>query len=129
MKRNLFAVLFLMALAVVLIACEGASSTNKERDVRLKEDPSYASDVQPIFDKYCLGCHGPVRAMRGLRLDGYEYVIAGSRVGAVVIPYSSTASLLAAGLEAGAMPPKGEKPSANRVKNIFHWIERGAYDN
>ena len=129
MKRNLLAVSFLMVLAVVLTACEGVSPMNDQPDVLLKEDPSYASDVQPIFDKYCLSCHGPVRAMRGLRLDGYEYVIAGSRVGAVVIPYSSTASLLAAGLEAGAMPPKGEKPSANRVKNIFHWIEQGAYDN
>jgi len=128
MKRNLSAVLFLMVVLVALTACEKIGGTD-ERDVLLKEDPSYASDVQPVFDKYCVGCHGPIRAMKGLRLDGYEYVIAGSRMGAVVIPYSSTASLLATGLEAGVMPPKGERPSPNRVKNISHWIERGAYDN
>ena len=29
----------------------------------------FARDVAPIFEKRCLGCHGPQMQMSGLRLD------------------------------------------------------------
>jgi mono/diheme cytochrome c family protein len=29
----------------------------------------YARDVQPIFASHCYSCHGPQRALGGLRLD------------------------------------------------------------
>jgi len=96
--------------------------------------PSYREDIQPIFDRYCVNCHGPMVAENGLRLDSYEHTMAGTRYGPVVVAGKSGFSTLVFVLDGTAaeqiaMPHGGTKLSPNRVANIRYWIDAGAKNN
>lgn len=136
--------LYLLALAtllsVVLIAgCaaqetpQAASSNEPDVPLRLKTvwAGSYKDDIQPIFDRYCVECHGPKRAENGLRLDTYDGVMSGTRFGPVITPGSSSTSSLVFVIDGTAapeiqMPHEGRKLSRNRITNIQAWIDAGA---
>src|SRR3990172_232611 len=56
---------------------------------------NYARDIQPVFDQYCVRCHGANLAENGLRMDSYEGVMKGTQFGSVVTPGAAGASTLA----------------------------------
>ncbi|MBI4319020.1 MAG: hypothetical protein HY675_11070 [Chloroflexi bacterium] len=92
---------------------------------------SYQEDIQPIFDRYCVECHGTSKAENGLRLDAYERMMAGTRFGPVVVGGSSSTSSLAFVIDGTAaqqiqMPHEGRKLSRNRIANVKAWIDAGA---
>ncbi len=99
----------------------------------VKTTPSYAEDIQPIFDRYCVECHGPQEAEKGLRLDSYSGVMSGGERGAVVVPFQPDHSYLVAVIEQRAvkdeMPKGGVQLSSDKIANIRAWIEQGAKDN
>ncbi|MCL5961783.1 MAG: hypothetical protein M1358_21130 [Chloroflexi bacterium] len=144
-SKGKFIGLLVLAIALMgLVACaEGkaaAAVPTAEPDVTVKakfklvEGPSFSEDIQPMFNQYCVSCHGPERAENGLRLDSYEHVITGTRFGAVVIPEWPEASTLVYVLRRPAsqeiaMPQHSKKLTQNRVKNIMYWIEAGALNN
>ena len=107
---------------------------------------SYAADVQPILDKYCIECHantGEGEAASGFAVDDYEAVMKGTKFGAVVVPGSSMSSslYLVVALKTDPqihMPPhhdvslaegRGFALSEENVKVIQGWIDQGAKDN
>ncbi len=95
---------------------------------------SYARDVQPIFDAYCVRCHGETMAENGLRLDSYANVMQGTRGGSVVSPGQAGGSTLVWVVQGLAAPelrmPHSERPlSPNRIQNIVLWINAGALDD
>ncbi len=95
---------------------------------------SYARDVQPIFDAYCVRCHGAEVAENGLRLDSYEGAMRGTRSGAVISPGSATSSTLVWVIQGLAAPqismPHSQRPlSPNRIQNIILWIDAGTPNN
>jgi hypothetical protein len=101
---------------------------------RLEDRPSFATDIQPILNEYCITCHGPERAEKALRLDSYDHTMRGTLSGAVVIPGWPEASPLVYVLRRPesqdiGMPYHGKKLSPNRIKNVMFWIEAGALDN
>ncbi|MBI4300826.1 MAG: hypothetical protein HY677_06790 [Chloroflexi bacterium] len=126
-----------LLLVALLLAC----SRQSDDEVRTSTDvpvtasyivtrpPSYSKDIQPLFDRYCVKCHGAKRAEKGLRLDSYQHTMAGSKYGTVIIPYSSAVSLLLGGLERDIMPPGKAKLLPNEIKNVMFWIDGGAPDN
>jgi len=99
---------------------------------------SLASDIQPIFDNNCIGCHG-AGGQAGLDLrSGQSH---GNLVG--VTSTESALSLVEAGLPAqswlflkltgqhdvgDAMPPGGSVGAAN-LDLVESWITEGALDN
>ena len=92
---------------------------------------SYQEDIQPIFDKYCIDCHGAKKIENGLRLDSYEATLAGTRFGPVVAPGSAGTSALVFVIDGQAsqqiqMPHQERKLSRNRIANIKAWIDAGA---
>lgn len=112
-----------------------SAASPKPADVPLRGElrwtGSYAQDIQPTFNAYCVPCHGPTKAENGLRLDTYEGVMKGTRYGAVVTPGSATSSTLVwviQGLAAEKirMPHEGAKLTPNRIQNIILWIDAGA---
>ncbi|MBI4319027.1 MAG: hypothetical protein HY675_11105 [Chloroflexi bacterium] len=135
--------LALIAAITVIVSCElerQEAVTATESDVPIKvkfkiaEGPSYAQDIQPIFDLYCVSCHGAQKAENGLRLDSYENTMRGTRYGAVLIPGWPEASTLIYVLRRPAsqeiaMPHEQRKLTPNRVKNMMYWIEAGALNN
>ncbi|HEY9176184.1 MAG TPA: c-type cytochrome domain-containing protein [Flavipsychrobacter sp.] len=83
---------------------------------------TYAAEIQPIFDKYCKGCHSGAAAQKGIMLDTY------SGASAVV----GTGRLLGAiRHEAGfvAMPYGSNKMSDCEITKIEKWVAAGAQNN
>lgn len=132
----------LLALYVVNLGLNASKSVSLAAAVRPEvpaveprtaviEGPSYKQDIQPIFNYYCVDCHGPSRAENGLRLDSYEGTVFGTAYGKVIVPGSSVTSTLVSVINGGAhpsiaMPYGSSKLTVNRIKNIIYWIDAGA---
>ena len=80
---------------------------------------SYICDVQPIFNRVCIGCHG---AMGGLNLQSCAGVQAGSSNGPVIVPGDTAASVLYQEISSGDMPPSSTMLPANDIATIGGWI-------
>lgn len=145
-----------LATALVFAACGGDSGTNPDGGGGggnnngggtgsgrvVKVDPSFASDVQEIFDRTgcsASSCHGTVEA-GGLRLtSGSSYaelvnVAAEGESGTRVIPNDATNSYLVIKIEGrqnfgGRMPSGGPALDTIDVGNIRNWINQGAKNN
>lgn len=81
---------------------------------------TYNCDVQPIFDKFCIGCHG---AMGGLNLQSCAGLKAGSINGLVIVPGDSASSVLYDEISTAGMPPSGPGLSPAEVATIGAWID------
>ena len=57
----------------------------------LYAEVDYNSEIQPIFNARCTGCHG---ASGGLNLSSYDNLMNGGNSGDLVIPYDHASSLL-----------------------------------
>jgi len=89
---------------------------------------SFARDVAPVFDRWCVSCHGAREAHAALRLDSLGGVMRGGDAGPVLIPGNPDESLLAAKIERRhrpSMPPRRRMP-APAVALIRAWIAAGA---
>ena len=87
----------------------------------------FARDVAPIFRQNCIGCHGPDKQNKGLRVDRRSSVLKpGTRR---VVPGSVENSFLyyrVAGSDFGIqMPPTGPLRK-EQIQIIKAWIEQGA---
>ena len=113
-------------LVLVLLGCTTAPS-----DVPV--DPSYATDVQPIFSANCVTCHGTSSPSGGYSLTSYAGATGpGSDTVPNVILNSADSSKLyrrVTGTETPRMPLG--QPALDTVKTatIRNWIDKGAKDN
>jgi hypothetical protein len=90
--------------------------------------PSFAKDVAPILDKWCVSCHGEKEAQADLRLDSYDAILKGGDDGPVIVPGDPDQSQLLAQIERRVrppMPPKKHLPK-DPVAVIRAWIVSGA---
>lgn len=87
-------------------------------------------EVQPIFARHCLECHGAQRQKSGYRLDHRGIALRGGDSGeaAIVAGESGASGLLTwvSGPEGERMPPKGEALTADEVGVLRAWIDQGA---
>lgn len=98
---------------------------------------SFARDIRPVLERQCLPCHasgGPGSDASGLRLDGYAALLAGTRLGAVIVPgdaASSTLYRVAAGLADPRlrMPHAAPPLDSASLDALRRWIDSGAQDN
>ncbi|HEY2786202.1 MAG TPA: PSD1 and planctomycete cytochrome C domain-containing protein [Fimbriiglobus sp.] len=90
----------------------------------------FAKEIQPLFAKHCVACHGPEKQKGGLRLDRKTDALRGGDSGRVIVPRAAAKSLLyryVAGLEKETvMPPEGPRLTAAEVAALKTWIEGGA---
>ena len=88
----------------------------------------FRSDIKPIFEQYCIECHGPSQQMHGFRLDRRSDAMRGATI-PVITPGKSEASRLylkLAGNQYGPqMPPTGPL-SSDQINLIKSWIDQGA---
>ena len=95
------------------------------------EPVDFVRDVQPIFARHCVSCHGPEKQKSEYRLDVKRTALAGGESGhKPIVPGKSAASPLI-NFVSGAdpdtkMPPKGEPLSAKDVATLRAWIDQGA---
>lgn len=69
---------------------------------------NFRRDIRPLFQEHCIGCHGPLQQMGGMRLDQRSSAMA-IRLGTTIGPGNAEASRLylkLAGTKYGVrMPP------------------------
>lgn len=90
---------------------------------------SFAKDVMPIFQNYCLRCHGQEDVKEGLDMTTYDGLMAGSFNGSVVEPGDANNSYLVQLIAEGKMPKRGQRPSQQELQTIIDWIDQGALNN
>lgn len=139
-RRVVLLLAALVALTSVVSGCQaGAAATPTPAPTAVPVPPAgkvvwngtYAKNIQPIFNDYCVKCHGPSLSENGLRLDSYAGVMKGTQYGAVIVPGSPSTSALVSVIQgtaaASIQMPHGAKPLASQdVQNIILWIQAGA---
>jgi hypothetical protein len=147
MTRGTVSKLLAPLAAAFLCACGGGPGDLDPSDIsgntrEVKEDPSFNTDIQDIFDREgCVNgaCHG-VGASAGLNLErGSAYaqlvgVAATQESFERVTPEKANESYLIIKLEGrqqvGArMPPSGSPLDAIDMGNLKNWINKGAKNN
>jgi len=130
MKMSYTAIATLLAWACVLqtMAADGAPSLPPPSS---KKNVAFTQDILPIFQKSCVGCHGPEKAKGKIRLDSLESVIKGGEHGKIIQAGNSARSklvLAVAGETDEPMPPKGKGDplTPEQIGLIRAWIDQGA---
>jgi hypothetical protein len=98
---------------------------------------SFSSDVLPVLERHCQECHqagGAGTERSGFTVDTYDSVMAGTKLGPMVVPgdpLSSNLYRLVAGEvdESIRMPHQQNAMAAEEIDVIRTWIAEGALDN
>lgn len=118
------AFLALLAFAVVGVGEEPPKAPSPRPAI------DFARDVQPLFAKNCVSCHGPDKQRGGLRLDRRADALKGGDSGKAIVPGKPGESLLVKKItnsDAKERMPLGRDPlSAADVRTLSAWIEAGA---
>ncbi len=126
--------------SVVLVLLTGqfiaaaAAADDKESAKKLppasKKKVDFVRDLQEIFVKRCLECHGPETQESGFRIDRKADALAGGDLGRAIKPRDSAGSRLVryiAGVDPDVvMPPEGEMLSKAEIGLVRAWIDQGA---
>ena len=79
-------------------------------------------DINPIVQKYCVGCHSTSSASGNVRLDNYDkvkqYAQRGSLIGTIKKDNGYT-----------VMPPSGSSVDNCDIQKIQLWIDEGSLNN
>ena len=102
-----------------------------------KKEVSFSTDIRPLINDYCLGCHQPGGKgfkKSGLDLRTYQSLMKGTRFGAVIKPgdsFASTLVMLVEGRNPALKMPFGINGNLTKDKiDLFKkWIDQGAKDN
>lgn len=93
----------------------------------------FTQEVQPIFEQYCIECHGPEKQKSRYRMDTYASLLTPGSLGDTpIVPGHMARSVLLDYMllpesDEMAMPPEGKpRPSADQILLIAHWIAGGA---
>ncbi|MEJ5237065.1 MAG: c-type cytochrome domain-containing protein [Limisphaera sp.] len=95
----------------------------------------YLHGIQPVFDRYCVSCHGSEKARGGLRLDHAAGLWIGGDSGPAIAPGQPDASLLLQRMRLPLdhddhMPPEGKpQPEPADLDLLAWWIGAGAPTN
>ena len=122
-------VLFLAALLLVplsVLAQDPAPAKPADNPPAPAAKVDYATQVKPIFEKYCYQCHSNGRSKAGVRLDdkanSMMHITAGDPMHSDVYR-SITRSI---GTSDHMPPVPKDQPSAADIAIIKLWIEQGA---
>jgi hypothetical protein len=93
-------------------------------------EPDFAKDVQPVFRKYCNGCHNAKEKEGGLVLEDFAHALQGGDSGAAIVAGDSAKSELwkrVIAKDDSRMPPEGHvAPKENELALVKAWIDAGA---
>jgi mono/diheme cytochrome c family protein len=112
----------ILGFAAALGACNGSTATDASCAVSTPAtcpttQPSYAADVAPVLETYCVSCHQAGGSEAGKPLDTYRSAVSlGSSVENVVAGCT--------------MPPSSDaQPTAAQREAVLTWILCGAPNN
>src|SRR5205809_6685925 len=82
------------------------------------------AQVQAIFDRNCIKCHGPLEHKSDLELDSREGLLRGNADGPVIVPGKSAASKLIAALAPDSDPhmPPHKQLNEPEIATLRAWV-------
>ena len=90
----------------------------------------FVRDIQPIFEKSCLECHGSSKQLGEFRLDQKEAALKGGKTYGQVIkagdPAKSTFLIIISGKDEDLPLPEKHKLADKQIELVRRWIEQGA---
>jgi hypothetical protein len=91
----------------------------------------FKNDILPLFEDYCIDCHGPDKQKSGFRVDRRVYLLKGGDSGlSAVIPSDPKKSYLIEVIQSDdpeiSMPPKGGPLFEDEIELLEKWIAEGA---
>lgn len=101
---------------------EGAKNTTNCKPICDSNKFTYAADIRPIADKYCVGCHTGASASKGIQLDTYEGLRNATLGGRLLDAINHRPGIT-------PMPQNGAKLSNCEIKQIEKWAAAGAPNN
>jgi WD40 repeat protein len=124
-RAAIVALWLIMSLNAIRSAADGGSPQAAAQPV------SFHSDVRPILQRKCQGCHQPAKANGKLVLTTFETLTKGGEGGAAVQPGKPEDSILVEQItgDPPAMPQNAPPLSAKEVDLIKRWIAEGAKDD
>jgi len=136
-KITLAALVAAVSITLVASAQDSTTKTNTLPPASTKTGVTFATDIKPIFDANCIGCHGDNRPGHGIVLTSLESTLKGGKDGAIIVVGDSTKgdlvkSIAHMGDPRSFMPRakrRGEnaKPlSPEQIGLIRAWIDQGA---
>ena len=106
------------------------------RDKEIGEDSAeksvFASHIQPVLQDYCYQCHSEEKIKGELRMDSFEFLLAGGVNGPALVAGDSETSAMIHRIhlpvaEEEHMPPQGKpQPNEEVVQLLSWWIDQGA---
>ena len=118
--------LLLKAFWIVILASGGGESTADETGKAV----DFIKDIQPLFQRACIHCHGSEKQKSDYRLDVRETAFKGGESSAPnILPGKSSESplmQLITGKGDLVMPPDGQRLSDSEIDLIRKWIDQGA---
>ena len=89
--------------------------------------PTFAANIQPIFQTKCFSCHGGTSKKGGLDLRTHATLNRGGNSGSGVIPGKPSSSPVWTTIQSGQMPPRNRPQlTPAEQKLIRDWIAAGA---
>jgi mono/diheme cytochrome c family protein len=114
--------IILIAGIIALVSCEYEKITYDTPDPNVPV--SYATDIQAIWEKGCVGCHAPGKTAPDLTAaNSYDALINGGFVDTVTPNLSIIYTCMSSG---GSMAPYSNASDAGLV---LVWIQQGALNN
>lgn len=115
--------------AVLLLALLGCTTTPSD----VPADPSYSTDIQPIFNSSCVTCHGDATPYGAYSLTSHAGALgAGSDTVPNVVVNDAASSKLYRRISGAETPqmPQGQAPlDTAKTATVRNWIDKGAKDN
>ena len=92
---------------------------------------NFEDDILPLFQDYCIDCHGPDKQKSGFRVDRRVHLLKGGDSGLpAVTPHDSAKSYLMEVIQSDdpeiSMPPKGGPLFEDEIELLSTWIAEGA---
>jgi hypothetical protein len=119
--RALLCSVFVIPLTIVSDAVPDSLRTSPDLN---KAPLTWERHIEPLFDRECVKCHGPLKKKGGLDLSTFQNVIRGGDSGSVITPGAPSSSPLLQFLKAGSdphMPPKKQLADED-LRKIETWI-------
>ena len=94
--------------------------------VSAQRDPLFKTEILPVLEKNCVGCHGPQQKMARLDLSSFAGMMEGSSSGPVIAPGKPERSLMWKMIETDQMPQGGKLSVADK-QLIKSYIQYGRF--
>lgn len=105
----------------------------REIDPKAAQEVSYKRDIKPLFERFCVDCHGDDSPKGGISLTSVESMkLSGKKSGPGIVPGKPDESSIVRYIRGELRPrmPKGGHPlSENDLHVIRSWIFAGAIDD